>query len=62
MWTVGVIYGSSELDLTEQEAAEMDVATLAEKVEEVRTRFLEAGAHFVKEEMDYALSILEEAI
>lgn len=46
MWTVGVILGSSELGLTEEEVESMDSVELREKIEIVRNRFVENGAHF----------------
>ncbi|OZI10802.1 phosphonoacetaldehyde hydrolase [Bacillaceae bacterium SAS-127] len=46
MWTVGVILGSSELGLTENEVKEMDTNELEAKIQAVRDRLLAAGAHF----------------
>jgi phosphonoacetaldehyde hydrolase len=44
---VGVIRGSNELGLSEQEIAELDVEELHGKMQLVRARMLEAGAHHV---------------
>jgi phosphonoacetaldehyde hydrolase len=52
MWTVGVILGSSELGLTEEEVVNMDSSELQEKMEVVRKRFVENGAHFTIETME----------
>lgn len=46
-WSVGVIMGSNELGLHEEEVLAMPVDELAERCEEVIKRFLNAGAHFV---------------
>lgn len=47
MWSVGVIKGSSELGLTEEEVTSMDKAELEAKMKVVYDRYMEAGAHFV---------------
>ena len=52
MWTVGVILGSSELGLTEEQVMNMDRLELQEKMEVVRKRFVENGAHFTIETME----------
>lgn len=46
MWTVGVILGSSELGLSEEEVARMNEEELIKKMDIVRRRLLEAGADF----------------
>ncbi|GHH97912.1 phosphonoacetaldehyde hydrolase [Neobacillus kokaensis] len=47
MWTVGVILGSSELALSEEEVEHMEASSLKVKMEAVRQRLMEAGADFV---------------
>ncbi|MDA2644004.1 phosphonoacetaldehyde hydrolase [Bacillus cereus] len=59
MWTVGVILGSSELGLTEEEVENMDSVELREKIEVVRNRFVENGAHFTIETMQELESVME---
>ncbi|WP_088231340.1 phosphonoacetaldehyde hydrolase [Bacillus cereus] len=59
MWTVGVILGSSELGLTKEEVETMDPVELREKMEVVRNRFVENGAHFTIETMQELESVIE---
>ncbi|MGE7892380.1 phosphonoacetaldehyde hydrolase [Bacillus cereus] len=59
MWTVGVILGSSELGLTEEEVESMDSVELREKIEIVRNRFVENGAHFTIETMQELENVME---
>jgi phosphonoacetaldehyde hydrolase len=47
VWTVGVVAGSSELGLTEAEVNEMPETELNMKIDAVRRKMKEAGAHFV---------------
>ncbi len=58
MWSVGVIKGSNELGLNQEEINNYDKKKLATMVKEVRKRFILNGAHFVIEE----ISELEEII
>ena len=46
-WSVGVITGSSELGLSEEELEKLPQNLLAAKKEIVRQRMINAGAHFV---------------
>ncbi|KFN01495.1 phosphonoacetaldehyde hydrolase [Bacillus clarus] len=59
MWTVGVILGSSELGLMEEEVKNMDPLELQGKMEVVRNRFIENGAHFTIETMQDLQNIIE---
>ncbi|MBC6975744.1 phosphonoacetaldehyde hydrolase [Bacillus sp. Xin] len=59
MWTVGVILGSSELGLTEEEVEKMDPVELREKMEVVRKRFVDNGAHFTIETMQELPKVIE---
>ena len=47
VWTVGVVMGSNEMGLTQDEAAAMPLAELEWRKTRVRRRMLEAGAHYV---------------
>ncbi len=47
VWTVGVVTGSNELALTQEETEAMNPAELSHKKLEVRMRLLAAGAHYV---------------
>lgn len=63
MWTVGVILGSSELALSEEEVKEMDESALKLKMEKVRQRLTEAGADFVIDrisDLDHVIDQIEE--
>ncbi|UOY91902.1 phosphonoacetaldehyde hydrolase [Ectobacillus sp. JY-23] len=63
MWTVGVIWGSSELGLTQEEVNAMDPKELADKAEAVRERFMEAGAHFTIDrigDLDQIINVIEQ--
>ncbi len=52
VWSVGVILGSSEMGLSQEEVKALSPKELTVKVEEVRTRMFEAGAHYVINSMD----------
>lgn len=63
MWTVGVVLGSSELGLSEQEVIQMNEAELEERIEIVRGRLLEAGADFTIDrisDLDEVIDMLEQ--
>lgn len=51
VWTVGLLKGSSELGLTEEEVKKLSQEELEEKIEKVAKRMLEAGAHLVIEDI-----------
>ena len=51
MWAVGIIKGSSELGMTEEEVNNMAKDELEAKMEVVKARYKEAGAHFVIDTM-----------
>ena len=51
VWTVGVVMGSSELGLTEEETAQMPSGLLNTRRREVRRRFYAAGADFIVEDL-----------
>ena len=47
MWSVGVILGSNLLGFSEEEVSDIEESTLLTAMEAVRTKFNQAGAHFV---------------
>ena len=60
MWTVGVLKGGSELGLSEAEVRQLDEVELRERMQIAETKFLEAGADFVIDEIGDLLSVIEE--
>ena len=60
VWTVGVIMGSNELALTQEEVAAMPAAELEALKEEVRRRMLEVGAHYVVDDITELPAVIEE--
>ena len=59
VWTVGVILGSNELGLTQEEVEQMSPATLTARKAEVRQRMLLAGAHYVVDSIEELPKIIE---
>ena len=59
VWTVGVILGSNELGLTQEEVEQMPPATLTARKAEVRQRMLLAGAHYVVDSIEELPQIIE---
>lgn len=59
VWTVGVILGSSELGLTEKEIAEMPSDELKRRMNAVRNRMYDAGAHYVVESVHELPALIE---
>lgn len=51
MWIVGVIFGSSEFGLMEEEVESMDLVEFCEKIEIVCNWFVENGVYFMIEMM-----------
>jgi phosphonoacetaldehyde hydrolase len=47
VWTVGIVLGSNELGLTEEEVSQMSSERLNEQIENVRQRYIHAGADYV---------------
>lgn len=47
VWSVGVILGSNEMGLTEDEVKELPEAELKKRMAAVRNRMYAAGAHYV---------------
>ena len=59
VWTVGVILGSNELGLTQEEVEQMSPATLTARKAEVRQRMLLAGAQYVVDSIEELPQIIE---
>ena len=47
MWTIGVVRTGNELGMTEAEVAALSPDDLERRLEPIRRRFLQSGAHFV---------------
>ncbi|MFY0760652.1 phosphonoacetaldehyde hydrolase [Metabacillus dongyingensis] len=60
MWAVGVILGSNELGLTEDEVSTLGQEELKEKMDVVRERFYDAGAHYVINKFEELIPLLKE--
>ncbi len=59
-WSVGVLLGSSEMGLTQAEAAALPSAELAALKETARQRFYAAGADYIIEDIRALPSVIEE--
>lgn len=59
VWTVGVILGSNELGLTQEEVKAMPNEKLESLKSEVRHRMLTAGAHYVIDRIEELPTIIE---
>lgn len=59
MWSVGVIKGSNELGLSEDEVNEYDKNKLNQLINEVRDNYISNGAHFVIEEISDLENIIK---
>lgn len=51
-WSVGIVTGSSELGLSEEEIRKMDARDLAGRKAAVRSRFYAAGADYILDDID----------
>mgnify|MGYP000405871491 FL=1 len=60
VWTVGVVLGSNELGLTQEEVKALPVAGLAALKQDVRNRMLAAGAHYVVESIEELPAVIED--
>lgn len=60
VWTVGVVLGSNEMGLTQEETAAMPAAELECLKTEVRRRMLDAGAHYVVDSIEELPAVIEE--
>ena len=59
VWTVGVILGSNELGLTEDEVQKMPAEELKKRMMEVRERMYAAGAHYVVESIEELPALID---
>ncbi len=60
VWTVGVVLGSNELGLTEEEVGSMPATELEARKTEVRRRMSDAGAHYVVDTIKELPAVIEE--
>lgn len=60
VWTVGVVLGSNEMGLTQEETATMPTAELELRKAEVRSRMLDAGAHYVVDTIAELPAVIDE--
>ncbi len=60
VWTVGVVMGSNELALTQEEVSSMPVDELQQRKADVRRRMLQAGAHYVVDTIAELPAVIEE--
>lgn len=59
IWTVGLIKGSSELGLSEEEVNNMNSKELKQKIDKVRKKMIEAGAHLVIENISKVDEVID---
>lgn len=59
VWSVGVILGSNEMGLTEEEVKALPEAELKERMAEVRNRMYAAGAHYVVDSIEDLPALIE---
>lgn len=60
VWTVGVVMGSNELGLTQEEVTAMPAAELEARKADVRRRMTEAGAHYVVDTIAELPTVIED--
>lgn len=59
VWSVGVILGSNELALTEEEVKSMPESALKARMKAVRNRMYAAGAHYVVDSIEELPALVE---
>lgn len=59
VWTVGVILGSNELGMTEEEVQALSAEELKQLTAEVRNRMYAAGAHYVVDTIEELPDLIE---
>lgn len=59
VWTVGVVLGSNELGLTEEEVNNMPADELKKRMMDVRYRMYAAGAHYVVDSIEELPALIE---
>ena len=60
VWSVGVILGSNEMALTEEETKSMPVDELEARIAEVKERMLAAGASYVIRTIDELPALIDQ--
>lgn len=58
VWTIGVVLGSSELGLTEQEVTALPFEALHYRMKTVREKMFAAGAHYVIDTVDELVNMV----
>lgn len=64
-WSIGVVLGSSEMGLTQEETENMEKEQLYKQMKDVRNSMLAAGAHYVidsMEELPFIISIINKKL
>ena len=59
VWSVGVILGSNEMGLTEEETKALSVTELEARIEDVKERMFAAGASYVIRTMEELPALIE---
>jgi len=59
MWTIGLTRSGNELGLAQEEAEQMAPRDLSRRLESVRQRYRDAGAHYVVEEIWDILPVID---
>ena len=59
VWSVGVVLGSNELGLTEEEVKALEPEELRRRMQDVRYRMLAAGAHYVVDSIEELPALIE---
>ena len=60
MWTVGITKTGNELGMTVQEIKALDPDTLFDRLSSVRQGFLQAGAHYIIDQVSDILPVIEQ--
>ncbi len=60
MWVVGITRSGNDLGLTESEVSSLPGDELQRRLAAIETRFIDAGAHFVAEDISQCPEIVEE--
>lgn len=59
MWTIGVLKSSPEIGMTEEEISRTESGALLEKFRLVKKKLMDAGAHFVVEEIRNCPAVID---
>lgn len=59
VWTVGVVLGSNEMGLTEEEVKALPADELKRRMMEVRNRMYAAGAHYVVDSIEELPALID---